>query len=158
MVHAGCVFVVGIHPSRTWMSGSFESKQWNACVQTRPRFILSPETSFGGMESEPMLTLREKSALSENSLQRRIEPTTLHHEDNKPNTWPMSNSGPKRSEWYSFEMLRQWEWSIRTSVVCQFWSTKSKLAQIYFGMSASQYWQQSILTLLSELTHHKLTH
>ena len=32
MVHAGCVFVAGIHPSRTWMSGSFESVQWNACV------------------------------------------------------------------------------------------------------------------------------
>ena len=33
MVHAGCVFVAGIHPSRTGMSGSFESKQWNACVK-----------------------------------------------------------------------------------------------------------------------------
>ena len=32
MMHAGCVFVVGIHPSRTWMSGSFESVQRNACV------------------------------------------------------------------------------------------------------------------------------
>ena len=32
MVHAGCDFVAGIHPSRTWMSGSFESMQWNACV------------------------------------------------------------------------------------------------------------------------------
>ena len=25
MVRAGCVFVAGIHPSRTWTSGSFES-------------------------------------------------------------------------------------------------------------------------------------
>ena len=32
MVHAGCVFVVSIHPSVTWMSGSFESLQWHACV------------------------------------------------------------------------------------------------------------------------------
>ena len=31
-VHAGCVFVAGIHPSRTWVSGSFESVRWNACV------------------------------------------------------------------------------------------------------------------------------
>ena len=26
------VFAAGIHPSRTWMSGSFESARWNACV------------------------------------------------------------------------------------------------------------------------------
>ena len=32
MVHAGCFFAAGIHPSRTRMSGSFESMQWNACV------------------------------------------------------------------------------------------------------------------------------
>ena len=45
-------------------------------AQTRPRFILSSE-SFWGMESEPMLTPREKSTLPE--AQRRVEPTTLHH-------------------------------------------------------------------------------
>ena len=32
VVHAGCVFVAGLHPSRTWMSESLESVQWNACV------------------------------------------------------------------------------------------------------------------------------
>ena len=32
MVHAGCVFVAGIHLSRTLMSGSFESVRWNAGV------------------------------------------------------------------------------------------------------------------------------
>ena len=32
LVHAGCVFVAGIHQSRIWMSGSFESVWWNACV------------------------------------------------------------------------------------------------------------------------------
>ena len=31
MVHAGGVFVASIHPSWTWMSGSFESMWWNAC-------------------------------------------------------------------------------------------------------------------------------
>ena len=33
------------------------------CAQTRPRFILSSERVFGGMEFEPMLTPREKSPL-----------------------------------------------------------------------------------------------
>ena len=32
MVHAGSVFAAGIHPSRTWTSGSLESVRWNACV------------------------------------------------------------------------------------------------------------------------------
>ena len=32
-MHAGCVFVASILPSRTWMSGSFESMWWNACVR-----------------------------------------------------------------------------------------------------------------------------
>ena len=36
------------------------------CAQTRPRFILSSERVFGGMEFEPMFTPREKSPLPEN--------------------------------------------------------------------------------------------
>ena len=36
------------------------------CAQTRPRFILSSERVFWGMEFEPMLTPREKSPLPEN--------------------------------------------------------------------------------------------
>ena len=31
-MHARCVFVAGIHPSRIRMSGSFESVWWHACV------------------------------------------------------------------------------------------------------------------------------
>ena len=36
------------------------------CAQTSPRFILSSEGVFGGMEFEPMLTPREESPLPEN--------------------------------------------------------------------------------------------
>ena len=36
-----------------------------------------PKEVFYGMESEPMLTPREKSSLQD--AQRRIEPATLHH-------------------------------------------------------------------------------
>ena len=32
MVRAGCIFVAGIYLSRTCMSGSFESMQWNTHV------------------------------------------------------------------------------------------------------------------------------
>ena len=51
----GVFFVAGIHPSRTWTSGSFGSVRWNACVH---RLDLG--------EFEPMLTPREKSPLPEN--------------------------------------------------------------------------------------------
>ena len=43
MVHAGCVFVAGIHPSRTRVSGSFESMRWNAyrlCLYSHLRKFL----------------------------------------------------------------------------------------------------------------------
>ena len=49
MVHAGCVFVPSIQPSRTWMSGSSEFVGWNRCVH---RIDLSlyphPKESFSG--------------------------------------------------------------------------------------------------------------
>ena len=63
MVHVGDIFAACIHLSRTWMSGSFESVRWNASAQTRPRSIHSSENNFGGMEPDPMLTLKEKSIL-----------------------------------------------------------------------------------------------
>ena len=44
------------------------------CAQTRPRFILSSERVFGGMEFEPMLTPREKSSLPENVPRRGSNP------------------------------------------------------------------------------------
>ena len=43
--------------------------------------------SFGGMESETMLTLREKSPLPE--AQRRFEPVMLNHTGQQPNALPI---------------------------------------------------------------------
>ena len=83
MVHAGCVFVAGIHPSRTLMSGSFESVRLNGCAHRRKFGLYSHPKEFffffffEGMESEPMLTTREKSLLPK--AQRRMEPAALHH-------------------------------------------------------------------------------
>ena len=48
MVHAGCVFVAGIHLSRTWMSGSFESVRWNACVHRLDLSLHSHPNEFLG--------------------------------------------------------------------------------------------------------------
>ena len=58
MVHAGCVFVASIHPSRTWTSGSFESLplRWNTCVH-RPDLGLyfHPKQLFGEWSQNPCL-------------------------------------------------------------------------------------------------------
>ena len=75
MVRAGCVFVAGIHPSRTWTSGSFESVRWNACVHRLDLGLYSHPKEFGG-EFEPMLTPREKIPSTRKCPQRRIEPAT----------------------------------------------------------------------------------
>ena len=48
MVHAGCVFVAGIHPPRTWMSRSFESMQWNARVHRLDCALYSHVKEFLG--------------------------------------------------------------------------------------------------------------
>ena len=80
MVHAGYVFVASIYPPRTWMLGSFESLQWNTWVQRQGLSFYPHPKENKGMESEPMLTPKEKSPLLQ---------------DSKPNThYPLSYSGP----------------------------------------------------------------
>ena len=90
-MHAECVFVAGIHPSRTWTSGTFESALWNACVHRLTSVYTLIRKSFWRMESKSMLTPREKSSLSVGggggwggSLQRRIEATTLYQAGQRP--------------------------------------------------------------------------
>ena len=61
------------------------------CAQTRPRFILSSERVFGGMEFEPMLTPREKSPLPENVPRGGSNPRRCGQ---RAQTLPTSYSGP----------------------------------------------------------------
>ena len=48
MVHAWRVFVAGIHPSRTGMSGSFKSVRWNVCVHRLDLSLYSHPQEFWG--------------------------------------------------------------------------------------------------------------
>ena len=48
MVHAGCVFVDSIHPSRKWMSWSFESMRWNVRVHRLDFELYSHLKEFWG--------------------------------------------------------------------------------------------------------------
>ena len=67
-LHGWCVLGVFLLPVLTCL-GCFESMRWNACVH-RPDLSLYSHPSFGGMESEPMLTPRDKSPLLQ--AQRRL--------------------------------------------------------------------------------------
>ena len=87
MVHARCVSAAGIHLSRTWMSQSFESTQWNACVHRLDFGLYSYTNEFSEMESEPMLTPREKSSLLDGSKQGCIRDAALHRTVSPTHYW-----------------------------------------------------------------------
>ena len=72
--------VAGVYPSRTWMSGSFESVRWNACVHRLDLGLYSHPKEFWGEWSRNPCQPQGKNPLyrKKNSPQRRIEPTTLH--------------------------------------------------------------------------------
>ena len=69
MVRAGCVFAAGIHPSRTWTSGSFESVWWNAWVHRLDLGLYSHPKEFLGEWS-----LNPCSLQGENPLYRKSSP------------------------------------------------------------------------------------
>ena len=54
------VLAASLHLSWTWMSGYFQSERWNSCMHRLDFSLYSHPKAFGGMESEPMLTPREK--------------------------------------------------------------------------------------------------
>ena len=76
MVHAGCVCLPAFNCLRHKCQDIWFHAIECMCAQTRPD-ILSSESLFRGMESEPMLTPRKKSPLPET--QRRVETVTLYH-------------------------------------------------------------------------------
>ena len=71
------VFLLSFHPSRTWMSGSFQSVRWSACVHRLDMCLYSHLKEFLGNGARNRVNLKKKSALLE--AQRGFDPTTLHH-------------------------------------------------------------------------------
>ena len=74
MVRAGCVFVAGIHPSRTWTSGSFESVRWNACVHRLDLGLYSHPKEFWGNGVWTHVNSKGKIPSTGKCPQRSIEP------------------------------------------------------------------------------------
>ena len=75
MVHARCVFVANIHPSRIWMSGSFESVRWNAYVHRRDLGLYFHPKEFLGNGVITYVNSKGKIPSTGKILLRRIEPT-----------------------------------------------------------------------------------
>ena len=93
MVRVGCVFVAVIHPSRTWMSGFFESVRQNACVHKLDLGLYSHPIFVREIGSEPMSAAREKSPLQETH--RTVKPATPHHAGQQaqhPSDWASTAS------------------------------------------------------------------
>ena len=63
------------------------------CAQTRPRFILSSETSFGARESEPKLTSRRKIPSTGKKISTKEDRT--------------DDAGPSRTSWTKQNKLDQ---------------------------------------------------
>ena len=93
MVRAGCVFVAGIHPSRTWTSGSFESVRWNACVHSLDLGLYSHPKEFLGNGVWTHVYSKGKIPSSGKFPQRRIEPATLW--TGSPNTTNWAIAAPR---------------------------------------------------------------
>ena len=79
------VFVASIHLSGPWMSGSFDSVRWNACVHRLDLGLYSHEKEFwGGNGVRTHVNSKVKNPVyQKNSPQRRIEPTTLHQAEQR---------------------------------------------------------------------------
>ena len=94
MVHAGCVFVAGIHLSRTWTSGSFESMRWNARVHRLDLRLYSHPKEYIWNGVRTHVNSREKIP-SAGKILPRGGSNTQHciKQYREPNTLPTSYSG-----------------------------------------------------------------
>ena len=75
------------------MSGYFESVRWNACVQRLDLGFSLIRKSFGGMESGPMLTPREKIPSTGGSEEDRTRDAASRRTAS-PTHYRLSYSGP----------------------------------------------------------------
>ena len=109
MVHAGCVFVAGIHPSRTWMSGSFESVQWNACVHRLDLGLYSHPKEFWGIGVRTHVSSNGKIPYTRKKFpQRRLEPMLLHQEGQQAQHITSELFQPHDDFFKDLELLKCW--------------------------------------------------
>ena len=95
VVHTGCDFVAGIHPSRTWMSGTFESVRWNAYVHKLDLGLCSHTQQFWGNGIRTHVNSKGKIfSTGKIILRGGSNPQRFIKQDSEPNTLPMCCFGP----------------------------------------------------------------
>ena len=90
-LHGWCmlgVFVDGIHPSRTWMSGSLESVRWNACVHRLDLGLYSHPKKLLGNGVRTHDNSKGKIPSTRKILLRGSNPQRCIAQDSEPNTLP----------------------------------------------------------------------
>ena len=101
MVHAGCVFIAGICPSRTCMSGSFEFIRWNACMHRLDLGLYSNLKEFLGNGVRTHVNSKRKIPSTGKILLRG----RCIKQDSKPNTLPTSYSGPQPGDLMCYKLM-----------------------------------------------------
>ena len=94
MVYAGCVFVASIYPFRTWMSGSFESVWWNACVHRLDFGLYSHPKEFWGNGARTHVNSKENiPSIGASEEVRACDTASCRTE--RPTHYQLSYSGPQ---------------------------------------------------------------
>ena len=93
MVHAGCVFVVNIHPSRTWISGCFESVRWNACMHRLDLGLYTNPKEFWGNGVRTHVNFNGKIPSTRGSEEGRSRNAASHRTESPTHYW-LGYAGP----------------------------------------------------------------
>ena len=83
-----------IRPSRTWVSGSLESMQWNACVHRQDLGLCSHLKEFWGNGVRTHVNSKGKIP-STGKILKGSNPGRCFKQDSKSNILPKSYSGPE---------------------------------------------------------------
>ena len=92
----GVFSVTDIHPSRSWISGSWVHAMECMCAQTRPQFILSSKRVFREWSQNPCW-LQAKNSLYQR-LRGGSNPQHCITQDSEPNTLPTELFRPREPE------------------------------------------------------------
>ena len=98
MVSAGCVFVAGIHPSKTWMSGSFEFVRLNACVHRLDLDLYSYSKEFWGNGVRNHVNSKGKIPCTGGSEEVWTHDAASHRSAS-PTHYLLCYSGPRKPTW-----------------------------------------------------------
>ena len=137
MVRAGCVFVAGIHPSRAWTPGSFESVRWNACVHRLDLGLYSHPKEFGGRGDGVWTHVNSKGKIPSTGKcpQRRIE--LADAVDSEPKHYQRAIPAP--DVMFSLpNVLIPREWSRSGMTMIKKKKNKKKVVDVVVGCLTSQ--------------------